>query len=152
MSDRSQTPRPTARPWLIAGVVLAALSMLAFGPCAAGKRAAPSPGRALAEGESIGKIDPSSAVTGVAGQVHTLLTVECVNGQLNIRATVENVSAKMNCSDLQPAPAFVPFYGKQVSITNGGDTVVIANDTEGSIAIKATDPHVTEVVSPDATP
>jgi hypothetical protein len=58
----------------------------------------------------------------------------------------------MDCNDLQPAPAFVPYYGKQVSITNGGGTIVIANDTEGSIAIRATDPHVTEVVAPDATP
>jgi hypothetical protein len=138
--------------WPIAAVALAALSTLAFGPCASGKRAAPSLGRALAEGESIGKIDPSMPVTNAAGRVHTLLTVECVDGQLNIRATVENVNAKMDCNDLQPAPAFVPYYGKQVSITNGGGTIVIANDTEGSIAIKATDPHVTEVVAPDATP
>jgi hypothetical protein len=151
MSDRSRRLRPTRR-WPIAAIALVALSTLAFGPCAAGKRAAPSPGRALAEGESIGKIDPSVPVTSAAGRVHTLLTVECVDGQLDIRATVENVNAKMKCSDLQPAPAFVPYYGKQVSITNSGGTVVIANDTQGSIAIKATEPHVTEVVVPDATP
>lgn len=150
MSGRSRRHRPTR--WLLALVALLALSTLAFGPCASGKRATPSLGRALADGESIGKIDPNVPVTSIAGQVHTLLAVECVGGQLNIRATVENVSAKMDCNDLQPGPAFVPYYGQQVSITNSGGTVVIANDTQGSIAIKATDPHVTEVVSPDATP
>ncbi len=136
----------------MAAIALTTLSTLAFGPCASGKRAAPPTGRALAEGESIGKIDLTAPVTGVAGRVLTLLTVECVDGQLNVRTTVENVSAKMDCNDLQPSQAFVPFYGQQVSITNSGGTVVIANSTQGSIAMKATDPHVIEVVTTDATP
>jgi hypothetical protein len=151
MSDKTTRP-PTTQHLLAATVMLLAALALAFGPCASGKRAVRSSGRALADGESIGRIDPNSPVTSIAGRVHTLLAVECVDGQLNIRADVENVSAKMNCADLQPGQAFVPFYARPVSITNSGGQVVIANDTEGSIAIKATEPHVTEVVSPNATP
>ena len=60
----------------------------------------------------------------------------------------------MDCNDLQPCrSAFVPFYGKQVSITNSGGTVVIANDTAGHRSPSRRRTRTSrEVVSADATP
>lgn len=132
------------RPLFVAALLLAAAA-LAFGACSKKTRGAPAPapGRPLADGESIGRIDPASSSTAVSAQVHVLLAVECRSDRLYVRTNVENLDAAMSCDGLQPQPAFEPYFGKQVSITYSGGQVIIENDTAGRIAIKATDPRVT---------
>lgn len=131
-------------PLLVATLLLAAAA-LAFGPCASGKRGATPLGRPLADGESIGKIDPASNSTAVSMSVHVLIAVECRNEHLYIRTSVENLDAPMRCTDLQPGAVFNPYFGNPVSITYSAGQVIIENATIGKIAIRATDPRVTEV-------
>lgn len=130
---------------LLAASLLIAVAALAFGPCGSAKRAAPPAGRLLADGESIGKIDPASNSTAVSAKVHVLIAAECRDGRLYVRTSVENLDATMQCADLPPRPALEPYFAKQVSITYSGRQVLIENDTVGKLALKATDPRVTEV-------
>lgn len=141
--------RPKRNLHLLAAALLLAATALAFGPCQSAKRGAPPPGRSLADGESIGKIDAKSDSTALAAKVHSLIAVECRGGHLYIRTSVENLDATMQCADLPPRPALEPYFAKQVSITYSGGQVLIENDTVGKLALKATDPRVTEV---NATP
>jgi len=135
------------RIFIVAALVLAAA--LASGACGKQTRAtSPVPGRPLAEGETIGRIVPASASTAVSAQVHVLLAVECRDGRLYVRTNVEDVQAAMSCGDLQPQPAFEALFGQPVSITYSGGRVVIENVTAGRVAIKATEPRVTQAGPP----
>ncbi len=117
-------PRPAAP-------LAAALVALVVAAC--GRTTGPKPTsitRALAPGETIGRVDRASAGT-PASDVRTLLSVECKDGRLTVRTNVDVIEAADSCATPIPQSTLDQLFGLPAVLTYTGDRLVIENAARG---------------------
>ena len=116
---------------LLAVPLIAALAAFVFAACGRKVVTGPTPvTRALAAGETIGRVDRASAGT-PDSSVRTLLSVECKGGRLTVRTNVDFITASDDCAtpisqatldQLLGMPAIVTYTGEHLVIENAAKT------------------------------
>ena len=134
----------------LAVLIVLALGAAAFGPCGGSAPSKKTPAtHPLAEGATIGKIERSAGGTAVVVNVHTLLTLSCINGQLVVRTNLETLAGSMDCARMIPQSEVERFLGLPIVITYAGGRLRIESPTAGTLELPATDVSVSDV---NATP
>jgi hypothetical protein len=102
------------------------------------------PSRALAEGETIGRVERGIDGTATSGDVLTLLSLSCNRDQLTVRTNHNGITATMDCTKQVTQAAVERFLGLQVSITYAGGALTIESATAGMLELPVGEPRVTE--------
>jgi len=109
----------------------AALAALTFVSC--GRTTGPKPvsvTRALAVGETIGRVERASAGTPELS-VRTLLSVTCRSGRLIVRTNVDAITATGDCAAPIPQSTLDQMLGLPAVVTYTGDRLVIESAATG---------------------
>ncbi len=105
--------------------------------------------RPLADGETIGAVEPPPGGTAVASSVITLGNVTCINGTLVVRTNLKSIIGKMDCEQAAPQAALDRLYGQSVSISYAGGRLRLASVSAASLEFSVQEPTIRDV---DATP
>jgi hypothetical protein len=100
--------------------------------------------RALAEGETLGKIERAAPGT-AAVEVQTLLSVTCVNGQVIVKTNRHGIFGTSDCTQVAPLAAIDAFVGKTVAITYTNGRLSITNVGAGRLEFAAGDAQISDV-------
>ncbi len=123
--------RGSTRASRVAAPLIAAAAALVFVSCHSGTSGQPAPVvRALAPGETIGRVERASAGT-PESSVRTLLSVECKNGRLTVRTNVDSITAADDCAAPMPQSTLDQLLGMPAVVTYTGDRLVIENVGSG---------------------
>jgi len=115
----------------VAAPLIAAAVALVFGSCHSGTSGQPAPVvRALAPGETIGRVERASAGT-PESSVRTLLSVECRKGRLTVRTNVDEITANDDCARPVPQSTLDQLLGMPAVVTYTGDRLVIDSAASG---------------------
>ena len=123
--------RRSTRTASVAAPLIAVAAALVFASCHSGASGQLAPVvRALAPGETIGRVERASAGTSESS-VRTLLSVECKNGRLTVRTNVDSITASDDCAEPMPQSTLDQMLGMPATVTYTGDRLVIESAASG---------------------